>query len=208
MSGTDMPYAATRYPVLRYRMLLCHVRYRMVLRGIRYCATAAVLAAGPRKRKKEGGEGEREGEGARECGTAEIAYGATRYPLCHVRYWHSVCCYAMYGAEIAYAAMPCPVLAYRMLLRGIRYAMSGTEIAYGATPCPVPYGATRCPRMLLCHVRYWHTVWCYAVSGTAYRMVLCHVRYRMVLCHVRYWHSICCYAMSGTEIAYAAMPCP
>eukprot|EP00961_Rhodomonas_salina_P159542 2148453-Rhodomonas_salina.1 len=39
--------------------------------------------------------------------------------------------------------------------------MSGTDLAYAAMRCPVlTY------RMLLCDVRYWHSVCCYVMSGT------------------------------------------
>eukprot|EP00961_Rhodomonas_salina_P106667 1436626-Rhodomonas_salina.1 len=40
--------------------------------------------------------------------------------LC-VRYWHTVCCYALSGTGIQYAAMLCLVLTYGMMLRGVRY---------------------------------------------------------------------------------------
>eukprot|EP00961_Rhodomonas_salina_P212794 2874201-Rhodomonas_salina.3 len=60
-------------------------------------------------------------------------------------------CYAMSGTGIAYRDMH---------LRAC-YAMSGTGIAYGTTPCPV-----LSQHMVLRHVRYWHTIWCYATPST------------------------------------------
>eukprot|EP00961_Rhodomonas_salina_P013557 181762-Rhodomonas_salina.2 len=73
----------------------------------------------------------------------------------------------MPGTDLAYGGM-------------LPHAMSGTEIAYGATRTFKRAGkrlvvsaytpATRCPvltwRMLLCGVRYWPSVCCYAMSGT------------------------------------------
>eukprot|EP00961_Rhodomonas_salina_P152479 2052321-Rhodomonas_salina.2 len=56
-----------------------------------------------------------------------------------VRYWPSVCCYAVPRTdikactELAYPAMRCAVLSYRTLLRGVRYAICSTELAYAAT---------------------------------------------------------------------------
>eukprot|EP00961_Rhodomonas_salina_P032680 440688-Rhodomonas_salina.1 len=61
--------------------------------------------------------------------------------------------------------------------------------------------------MVLRDVRYWHSVWCYAMYGTeiVYGATRCDVlAQRMVLCDVRYWHSVWCYAISGTDIASGA----
>eukprot|EP00961_Rhodomonas_salina_P076282 1023839-Rhodomonas_salina.1 len=56
-----------------------------------------------------------------------IAYAAMPR-LRDVRYWASICCYAMCGTELACAAMQCSVLNKRMLLRNVR-----TAIEYAAT---------------------------------------------------------------------------
>eukprot|EP00961_Rhodomonas_salina_P152247 2049305-Rhodomonas_salina.1 len=67
--------------------------------------------------------------------------------------------------------------------------------------------------MVLCDVRYWRIVWCYAMcgTGTAYGAAMCGtgtsygatrcavLAQRMVLRDVRYWHSVWCYAMCGTD---------
>eukprot|EP00961_Rhodomonas_salina_P170538 2298708-Rhodomonas_salina.5 len=65
--------------------------------------------------------------------------------------------------------------------------MSGTEIAYAGqarrtavlTLSEMSYGAMRCAvlgsRMVLCDVRYWARIWCYAMCGAelAYGAMRC-----------------------------------
>eukprot|EP00961_Rhodomonas_salina_P035255 474243-Rhodomonas_salina.1 len=90
-----------------------------------------------------GGEGE-EGTGTRSYAIVlrvlryEIAYGATHCSLSLYRTPHSTIAYARDSLRCYACAMPCP-----------SYAVCGTELAYG----------------LLRGVRYWHSLWCYAVCG-------------------------------------------
>eukprot|EP00961_Rhodomonas_salina_P303775 3941360-Rhodomonas_salina.2 len=125
-----------------------------------------------------------------------------RMLLCGMRYWPSVCCYAVCGTGLAYAATRCAVLKGRMLRRvcdrfhrqrQAGYAMSGTERLCGTVcRCPV----LRQPMLLPGGRR---------LSEDASRSV-CDVRYCDSVCC--YWHSVCYYAMSGTGIAYVTTQCP
>eukprot|EP00961_Rhodomonas_salina_P153608 2068090-Rhodomonas_salina.1 len=63
----------------------------------------------------------------------------------------------MSGSDLAHGAI---------LLRAC-YAMSGTEIAYGATRTwQTLYESPAETTDRYCDVRYWHSVWYYAMSGT------------------------------------------
>eukprot|EP00961_Rhodomonas_salina_P090444 1217015-Rhodomonas_salina.1 len=48
--------------------------------------------------------------------------------LCAVRYWRSVCCYALCGTGVAYAAE---------LIQAVCYIVCGTETTYDPTECAV-----------------------------------------------------------------------
>eukprot|EP00961_Rhodomonas_salina_P014723 197497-Rhodomonas_salina.3 len=147
----------------------------------------------------------------------EIAYGATRRAL-----W----CYGVYGTEIGSGAMRCTLLRSAMVLQEIAhgatwrssstksqvpialracYAMSGTGSAYGATLCS---------RMVLCDVRYWHSVRCCHLRTRLLRHVRAETAYAattdnftMYLDGAAAWSGmpIClraCYAMSATDKVY------
>eukprot|EP00961_Rhodomonas_salina_P300853 3940236-Rhodomonas_salina.9 len=58
---------------------------------------------------------------------------------------------------------------------------------------------------VLCGVRYWPSVQCYAICNAdlAYNAMRCAVL--TVLCGVRYWSSVQCYCICGTDRAYDAI---
>eukprot|EP00961_Rhodomonas_salina_P303493 3941262-Rhodomonas_salina.3 len=168
------------------------------------------------------------------CGT-DRAYGATIYAVLTER------CYGMCGTDRAYGATECAVLTERMMLPGACgwpqclpsrarvflfslvlysvwcYATRSTDVAYGA-----PEGVRRryhagagtsirekC--MVLCDVRYWPIVWCYAMSGAGRvygAAVRCPDRKPFAsnqLSLMTLVVSAAAYAVCGTGIAYHAM---
>eukprot|EP00961_Rhodomonas_salina_P177854 2398299-Rhodomonas_salina.1 len=131
----------------------------------------------------------------------------SRMLLRDVRYWPSVCCYAMSGTVLAYGTVGCAVLTWAMLLRHVRWqhTMSADRItSTGVVHTPGAKSNEKPPsavlivrglgsyridyalalRVLLCDVRYRDSVLVLSAYALATRCAV--LRLRMVLLQEQY----------------------
>eukprot|EP00961_Rhodomonas_salina_P094706 1274579-Rhodomonas_salina.3 len=100
--------------------------------------------------------------------------------------------------------MRCPVLTSAMVLRGATVGAEAHDYAIQLRAATGRYRPTR----LLRDIRYWHSVWCYAMSGTglAYAATLLDYAVSPYAPPTRCPRMLlrAGYAMSGTDVAYVA----